>query len=147
MTSEEMNTLLSFAANMTPQWYAGFFDGEGCISSSYYEKKDQFGIHVSVSQKSPHLLVLIALRFPTELTVCGNKRGHSWYELHWSGRSVTPLLSHIKDSLTIKKRQAELALEFTSLIGTDGTKSSISHENYERRKEIHRELKRLNEVF
>jgi len=146
MTSEEMSTLLSFVANMTPQWFAGFFDGEGCISSSYYEKTDQYAVHVSLSQKKPGILALISLKFPTKLTPCRNKKGHVWYELHWSGRAVVPILSYMKDCMIAKKKQAELALEFASLIGIDGTKSCISASNYIRRKEIHGEMKRLKEV-
>jgi LAGLIDADG endonuclease len=148
LSVEEMSQLLDYSANLTPQWLAGFFDGEGCISSNFDKNSELHHIRVSIAQKNPIVLVLISLKFPTKIYSFKHKKGNIWHELRWVGRTAKPILEYIKDSLTIKRQQAILALEFIETLSERDTfRNTVSLSDRERRKEIYEQLKKLNGEF
>jgi hypothetical protein len=112
------NEVLEAAARLTPQWLAGFFDGEGCVSAS----KDRHGhanLLVCVSQSEPKILSLIQFAFGGTFSV-NTTRGCHGYKVTWSGRMAIPILELIKDFVICKRRQVEAGLELAKLMGTGG---------------------------
>jgi len=140
----EYNELLESAARITPQWLAGFFDGEGCVS--VFKNGDGLPrIGVSVGQSEPTVLSLIAIRFgnicnPSEKY--SKKLGKRFFLVSWSGKSALPILEMIKDHVIIKRKQVELGIEMIKLISDAGQVCSV--ENKEKRYEIMEQMKNLN---
>jgi len=136
LNQQESDVLLDFVARLSPQWLAGFFDGEGCVG--VYANTSYTKLDVNISQKNPGILAIISLKFPAKVSY---SKKDDTYHIAWSGRNAIPVLEFIKDYVIVKKRQVELALEFTSLIIGKGY--CPSNEQLERREEIGIELKRL----
>jgi len=128
-------------SRITPQWIAGFFDGEGTICA--YFSKNQTHIHVSFTQKDPKILALISLKYGggTLSSKKGSSKATCW-SLNFGGTSCLPVLYDIKDHAVVKRRQVELGIEFCRLIGPGGKeiKPGVSS----RRLEICKEVSALN---
>lgn len=140
----EINNLLEAAARITPQWFAGFFDGEGCVS--IHENGDGLPrISVSVGQSEPVALTLISIRFGSSRDLVekySKKFNRKFYMLQWSGKTALPILECIKDHVVIKRRQVELGIEMIKLISDAGY--SCSTEVKEKRYELMSQMKSLN---
>ena len=136
LSSTESDVLLDFVARLSPQWLAGFFDGEGCVG--VYTNGNSTKLDVSVAQKDPGILAIISLKFPSKVTYAKKDGTH---HIAWCGRNALPFLEFIKDHTIVKKRQVDLAIEFASLIVIKGT--DVPNEWVVRRLQIAEELKRL----
>lgn len=99
---------------ITPQYLAGFFDGEGCIT---IEKKLRgFSLLIQFSQKDPSILILISTKFTN-----GNwNNNQSCVNLRYYGTNVKQVLEYIRPYVIVKKSQIEIALRF--LNGSDKQK-------------------------
>jgi LAGLIDADG-like domain len=124
------NELLEAAARLTPQWVAGFFDGEGCVTSS----KDRQGhatLHVCVAQSEPKILVLLQGLLGGSFSI-NTTRGSRGYKLYWNGRNSLSILEYIKDHVICKRRQVEAGIEFAKLFGPGG-RVEITNVNHDLR--------------
>lgn len=102
------------------RYVAGFFDGEGCIVISYSEASPKrsyrkMSLMVSVAQKNPEVLYLIRGMFGGQIQI--NKRT-GCHSLRWSPRAGGIFLKEIYPYLVVKKKQAELALQYRALVAT-----------------------------
>lgn len=106
---------------MTPEYTAGFLDGEGHITILNRNRASgysSYGIHVGFTNRS--LSVLLALQKAWGGTIFQKKRHSSrhsqTYELRIGKRAeVGRLLESVLPHLLIKQKQAELGLEFLKL--------------------------------
>jgi hypothetical protein len=121
---EDMTTLLSsqdklldVVARLTPGWLAGFFDGEGSVSTKLEHGGTVRTLRVCLYQKDPTVLCLVSLKFPganfgsqTRVIQSGKAttKGHS---LEWVGNKAQPFLEYIKDHSIVKKELIALGLE------------------------------------
>ena len=110
--------IIECVPRITPQWLAGFFDGEGCVCAS--KRGDNiYNIDVSIAQTgNPLLLMMIAAKFPNSNYVdykprLGSKNAQV---IRWIGRYTIEILEYIKDHSIIKKVQIEAALEIAYII-------------------------------
>jgi hypothetical protein len=89
------------------EYIAGFFDGEGCITTINQHKGRKY-LLVSVSQKSRHVLDVI------QETVGGTVQGpygpSSMYCLRWQGVTARIFLEKVVPHLICKLPQAALVL-------------------------------------
>lgn len=118
LSSVESDVLLDFVARLSPQWLAGFFDGEGCVCGTIQGGSPN--LQITLTQKDPAILAIISLKFPAKI----QSNGGDGFRLAWGGKSALPFLEFIKDYVIIKKRQVELAFEFIPLIADPGQKVS-----------------------
>lgn len=115
MKTEDIQT--SFP-KITPQWLAGFFDGEGCVSICD-NKSGYITLHVSITQADLLILSLIALKFKDyndiyERKYPGNRK--SVHIISWNGKKALEILEYIKDCVIVKKEVVDLGIEFAYLI-------------------------------
>lgn len=136
----ESDVLLDFVARLTPQWLAGFFDGEGCVCGLYSNGYPY--LTVTIPQKEPGILAIIALKFPTKVRYVSQNKNHV---LHYAGRKALPLLEFIKDYSIVKRKEIELGIELASLLVDSRSNDNIlrSEESLERRTAIVEELRSL----
>jgi len=156
LTAGESAQLLDFVARLSPQWLAGFFDGEGCVTfidRVLPDGRKNILVRVSISQKEVGILAIISLKFPAckidsfKQPYKGDKPGgHTAHQLYWNGSKVIPFLEYIKDHVIVKKRQVELGLElaYTMLPTRGGGNNRLEEEVWEKRKKIVEELRVLN---
>ena len=138
-----IDNLTEAAARITPQWLAGFFDGEGSVTVGLRPGGQHF-IAVGVSQHDLTLLTLIGLKFPGcngPYPVSGRRTS---FEIRWSGDAAGPFLEAIKDFVVLKRRQVELGIEFVRTIGRKG--KPVSPETRKRREEIQARVRSMNDA-
>ena len=139
--------LVASSREISPQYLAGLFDGEGCVSS-VLGSSGVASIAVSISQKFPEILARIAEKFPTKLRACSSGGGkYPYFQLDWGGRRSIPFLSYIRDFVIIKHTQVEVGLRLAELSTERGTRGGIMDVVPEKEKVerflLHEELKRL----
>ena len=128
---------------ITPQYWAGFFDGEGCISCS---RNDKGTLHVSVSITNTNLSILDALaRQYGGKVYFKNKYSTKHSQAYsWQTQKYSNFISDILPFLLIKKEQALLALDFLRTIDKSVNKKGLSDEVKLKREEIKILLNHLN---
>jgi LAGLIDADG endonuclease len=119
--------VLERVARLTPQWLAGFFDGDGYVGiirtrNASSSSKWYLRLKVNFTNKDALTLCLIASKFgvPNPLLKETDKYKSKVYELSLTGPRVVDFLEVIKDHVVIRRKQVELALEFAStmLVGS-----------------------------
>lgn len=102
--------------SITPEYIAGFFDGEGCITARPVNGRS-IHIHISIGQKDSSILTLIkeffgygiiGKRGPSD----SNPRRDIWRYRITKTELVLDFLQKINSHLVIKRGQSELAIEF-----------------------------------
>lgn len=101
---------------ITPQWLAGFFDGEGLVAIYQDNRKNCCGLTVKIAQKDPSILMLIAAKFNNASWGSSQKCG----ELRYYGKNSREILEYIRPYVIVKKTQVELAIRFL-----DGERNDI----------------------
>jgi hypothetical protein len=140
--------LLEVVARMTPQWIAGFFDGEGCVSPKIEHHGTIANVRVSVTQKDPTILSLIGLKFPgghfsiKNRQIASGKATTVTHELMYTGASCQALLEYIKDHSIVKKEQILLGLDMCKLVTYSGGK--LSEAERSKRIEISERIRAIN---
>jgi len=104
---------------ITPQWLAGFFDGEGCFcitTSGRYKRCVQ--LRLILVNTDIELLQLIQHQYGGHLVRREHKRFPAWKPsacLTWQNEHAAILIRQIGRFLVLKRRQLELAKEFLVL--------------------------------
>src|SRR6267154_4935775 len=111
----ENDRILEAAVRITPQWLAGFFDGEGCVSVVLDRYKRPY-LRCFLTQTDVQILVLINIKYGGNLQDHKSKNTDGYkrrpgHRLFWFGIDARLFLHVIKDHVICKKRQVELALE------------------------------------
>ena len=133
----------------TKAYIAGIFDGEGtcCLALSkttQLHHSQCYQPNVCISNTSKSLLESIRRDLWLGLVDDGRQEKEQWkrgYKLYFRQHQIVPFLALILPYLRLKKRQAELLIEFCSLKarGTQVTDEAIA-----RRRAIYNELAELN---
>lgn len=136
---------------MTPEYLAGFFDGEGCIDTQIMYPSDSNArkrfycrprVRISQSDAGAYLLEALCDRFGGHL--CSRKgKGNQNNSVSWEILSIKEMrafLGLIIPHLVIKKEQAKLALWW--LDNLSGRQSNKGYPGIEKaRKQFSQELK------
>jgi hypothetical protein len=126
---------------ITPQWLAGFFDGEGCVASNEL-RPGLWNLSVSFTQKDLSLIKLISDMFPGGFV---SIRQNGTSRVQWSGRMAIPILEFLIPNLVIKKEHAILGVELGKLTPSWRKKSSMKSSRFSRA-EVGRKIKQLNDL-
>lgn len=120
------DNMINYVNRITPEYVAGLFDGEGCVSSSL-NNHGNVRLRVTITQKSPYILQLIGIKFPGTLQKHNGKS--SWYSLIWTGSMCVPILEYIKDHVVIKHALVENGIKLAQLFlynaGYSGTMTEL----------------------
>ena len=139
LNDENYDEILEAAARLTPQWLAGFFDGEGCVITNKRKHNLPYGVIVQLTQKDAKLLALIALRFPgavgPHVNNWGANRSNCYY-IKWHGRFAIPFLEVIKDHVIVKRKQVGAGLELAKLTKPKGWCGGVTEREASRREEL-----------
>jgi hypothetical protein len=130
------------AAKLTPQYIAGFFDGEGSITVT-----KALGLQVCVSQNDQNILYAIAQYFGCgTISTSGARRGHKiCYTLRWCGKNASGVLEKLKEHLVLKQARAELAIQLQSLVVHAHAGKPVPVENRVKREQLAYEIKKIND--
>ena len=109
-------------------YLAGILDGEGCIVIDQMEREIADGssklyhrLRVTITNTDYTLITWASNKFPKAHLSLSNRikaRPHhrDVFTLVWSGYRAVPLLTNLLPYMIIKKRQAELALDFLETV-------------------------------
>lgn len=120
---DSTSELIEYAARITPQWLAGFFDGEGSISVYKSSVSGLYALDVSITQCDSKLISLIGLKFspcsgPRQRKSSFGTNRKPAFVVSWSGGSSLKILHYIKDHVIRKKIQVETAIRLAEIIRT-----------------------------
>lgn len=111
-------------ARITPEWLAGFFDGEGCVHA-WVSKESRAYAGIVLSQNDVNILALIMTKFGG-IGSLQNQKHNGAYEWRCNGRTALPFLQCIRPHVVIKRRQVELAIRIIDLISQPNTDDSLT---------------------
>lgn len=138
---------------LTPQWLAGFFDGEGCVSATMHKTRNPRLI-VHITQSDLQLMTLIAMKFspdgcmysPVRKKCAREKR--PIYCVSFGGKSCLPILEYIRPYVILKRKLVEWGIEMAKLTGEHGKcgrGKSLPADVMARRKELMNFVKEENQ--
>ena len=126
---------------MTPEYIAGFFDGEGCVST-FSQPRRITRIAISMTQKRPEVLHQIQ-EYLGYGKVYPNHRGS--YCLRVLGRSeAKEFIRLVYPHSVVKKPELRLAYELLKLVGSPGCR--VSEEDKIKRQILVHKIRELKEV-
>jgi hypothetical protein len=125
--------------NMTPQYMAGLFDGEGSVGVHLQKKKNYLILRMTLTQKDPTILYFIAGKFPVDRIFMNNIVNHV-YQAEWRNEKALDLLNYIKNDCIIKYNQVQMALKFISIYRShtqvDNDEKWLLRETLKKEKEV-----------
>ncbi len=125
---------------LTYGYVAGFLDGEGAISLR--EQNGYYQCRVSVSNTDRTVLDLLRGDYGgLEVRLMSNRNPNARASFQWiiNGRDAVPLLQETLPFLIVKKRHAEIALEYLTKLSRVRTPEALK-----RCEELAAEMKALN---
>jgi hypothetical protein len=114
--------VLSSIPRITPQWVAGFFDGEGSVHTQ--DCRGSIQVRVSISQKDPKILALISLKYNAGSLLFARGIGrfsNGVHSLIFNGGNAVGFLKDIEPYCVVKRRLVEKALEMAEMVGRHQT--------------------------
>ena len=140
---------------ITPQWLAGFFDGEGSITA-WVDRRDGrnqvfMRVTVELSQKNKLLIMAINSIYPeanmqVSISRLHGKKFTAW-KLVWHGKKAIRFLSDVIPFLVCKRDRAELALQFCGLITKRKRNNFVPADVLAKRNALATEILRINGTF
>jgi hypothetical protein len=140
------------------QWFAGFVEGDGCLSicksggRGYREYKDRFGITVKVLQKDVRPLMILRKNFGGLIRGVtrkdGNRRRRKYLEWSVFANEALAMITVLRPYLQIKTGQADCLIALQSSVnawrGKYGRGGRIPEEIRKYRNSLYEECRRLN---
>lgn len=141
--------ILETVARITPQWLAGFFDGDGHVGISRYKStggKYYLRLKVKFTGKDCTTLSLIGSMYGFESGPYfknSPKYKSEVYELDMGGKKAAEFLRKIKDYVVIRRKQVELALQFSDELHV-GSGHTWTEEQFQRGVYLRNQISELN---
>jgi|SRR6476660_301504 len=103
-------------SRLTPEWLAGFFDGEGCVS--IVRRHGVPSLTVNIVQAEYNILALIMMKFdgdrkPVYRRSQSDKKKN--YLIQFTGKNALPFLEYIRPHVILKRKLVEWAIEMAGL--------------------------------
>jgi len=128
---------------MDIRYFAGFFDGEGCISIVHTKGNNNYRLNVQVSNTNKYVLMCFKKRFGGYVTplIKRSDRHTQAYVWKLADAKAGTFLKEINPYLIVKKPQGELALHFQNRINANGGNNTpLTDEERLHRKELKEKL-------
>jgi hypothetical protein len=97
---------------MDDAYFAGFFDGEGCIRIQSSHKGTSWHIRVTCVQRNPAPLLLMVERYGGAAGKFSKGRNEDMWTWYAMGPKAAAFLERVLPYLIVKREQAEMALAF-----------------------------------
>lgn len=129
-------------SQLTLQYIAGFFDGEGSITVT-----NALSLQVIIGQNDESILHAISQFFGTgKVSAVKIRRGHKQsYTVRWCGFNAARVLEQLKPFLILKRDRAELAVKMQALVSPRGVEKPIHPEKRVAREQYAEQIKGLND--
>lgn len=129
---------------LTPEWLAGFFDGEGCVCLQM--QHGYVRLRINITQADKELLEAIASIYNADyLYVKPRKNNDSLvYEIGWYGKSCANILNVLNGRVVKKQAQVDLALRFLDTLVGSGNR--LTDEQLAERESLRQHMRKLNYV-
>ncbi|QDK02883.1 HNH endonuclease [Streptomyces phage Braelyn] len=137
---------LELKERLSLAYYAGLFDGEGCVSinkvKGYRGRKDSFQLRVSVS--STHKQVLDRLQIKFGGVLVERKRSGAQVSWQWvmTSRMARDFLMLLEPYLIIKSEQAKIGILFQN--ERDARNGKLAEDSLEKEFQHYESIRRLN---
>lgn len=132
---------------MTPQYWAGLFDGEGCVLISFGRGRyHQMVVEIQMTDKEP--MYLIQSQYGGSVKIKDNsKRNNRKTTYHWTitSSAAVPFLESILPYSIVKRQQIIVALDFQSRMfpGSHTRWEQLDEEEIEIRQKFRLKLQEL----
>lgn len=151
-----MDNQQNIITELQKAWLAGFIDGEGNIGLHKIRRvsltaNDNYQVRIQITNTNKQVLELIQSWYGGSLYCRPKDNIKHKPEYRWSAENkllVKQVLLDVFPHLTIKKRQAEVLLQFISenpLLRGAGFKHKLSEETILKRQPLVEEIYRLNQ--
>jgi len=128
---------------ITPQYVAGLFDGEGCVSAVMTGAHVRF--RVKIAQKDPTVLALIQIKYGGTLGCRTHKNRNTFcHDLTWVGKDCLDILNVLKDHVLVKHELVLLGIEMAEQFLNYGFHEKASEEVLNKRKAIQEKITSIN---
>lgn len=131
-------------------YFAGFFDGEGSIGIYAYQRENNGGgrfgaLSITIGQVDHRPLALMQDRYGGSFHSHTRSRGRPMTYLKLTGQKAASMLADLLPFLVVKRRQAELAIHFQSLMraGKGGSFAPLTEAEKSERLQIIDQMKVL----
>jgi hypothetical protein len=122
MATLEKSELDIALERLTPQWLAGFFDGEGSIS--VVRHRGMPALAVNITQCDLNTLAIIGMKYGAGREPIKKPRRKETYSSAWvlqfGGKSALPLLEAIQPYVILKRKLVNWGIEMAKLHGKSG---------------------------
>jgi len=132
-----------FVDKVTPQWLAGFFDGEGSVCASF-DNQNRFKLSIELTQKNKYILILVMFKFAGSFRVQKSKNGN-YHKLAWYNKDSIKILEYIKDYVIVKKQLVEHGLELAKTF-EDKESFNLSQETKNLRHDLRSKILNINQA-
>ena len=128
-------------------WAAGFFDGEGNIAITKNAGRSAGKLRITAAQVDKLPIERLQYLFGGSIRMAPSKRENwrAFWVWECSAKKAVDALKRMEPFLLVKKRQAELAYQFQSTVGTnDGGKPRLTQELIAERERIKQAISDCN---
>ena len=128
-------------------WTAGFFDGEGNIAITKNAGRSAGKLRITAAQVDKLPIERLQYLFGGSIRMAPSKRENwrAFWVWECSAKKAVDALKRMEPFLLVKKRQAELAYQFQSTVGTnDGGKPRLTQELIAERERIKQAISDCN---
>lgn len=121
-------------------WVAGFFDGEGHIDITTWKGSPYGYLVVSVTQGNAHINVLDFFSVWGGRVFQANKFGWRWQAY---ANEASNFIKDILPYLKLKRKAAELAIEFQDTMHKKGNTQQLTQEEKQKREALIRKFREI----
>lgn len=124
--------------DITPEWLAGFFDGEGSVSVARHGAS--FNIIINITNRNWEVIASLTSKFESSTLQLKKEtievKRKDCFVIQWRGRSAKPILLFMLPHLRLKYKRALLALEIIKSIEDSEYRRSLSQETIIQRERL-----------
>lgn len=128
---------------ITPEYIAGFFDGEGCVATSV-GRNGVGKIQVILTSTDEHILKLVKSKYGGGIYKKIKYKEHHSDAFSWQSSKCRSFLEDIFPFLILKRKQVRLALEFLDTIDNSTGPRRLSEPIKNKRIKIIKIIQKLN---
>lgn len=138
---------LEIEERLSLAYYAGLFDGEGCVSinkvKGYNGRKDSFQLRVSVSSTNREVLVRLHMKFGgTLLEKKSRPKAQPSWQWAMTSKMARDFLTLLQPYLIIKSEQARIGILFQG--ERDARQGKLAEDSLDKEFKHYESIRRLN---
>jgi hypothetical protein len=132
-------------------YWAGFFDGDGCIGIYKYQNKDRwhksptYSVYMALTIVDKEIVDQFAALFQGSRATRRHRTPNSQLQYYWTARGnrAVAVLTKLLPFLRLKKPQAQLALEFHARKGSNPARL-LKKDELDLRENYYQQMRKMN---